>query len=220
MSLYEQAIAAARAERERHRRKTVLSAGALSALRDELREQRELAPDRWFAIPPARRNDYLRLAFPNGVLIHPRREGASFGDMHASRASPSRRVGRVTPPGLAPRKLGWRRRLIELGVRGLDASPHFGENLELLLCDVIEEQLADVGEVPLVGAAQRVAARRGDSRVVPAKIVGTAGAGDEAVALEAIGQPREAAGGHEQLRGKLPHPQPGATAQASRSRRS
>jgi DNA invertase Pin-like site-specific DNA recombinase len=82
MQRNEQVIAAARAERERHLRQTVLSTRALAALRDELREQAELEPERWFAIAPARRNDYLRLAFPQGVLIYPRREGAPYGDMH------------------------------------------------------------------------------------------------------------------------------------------
>lgn len=82
MLRYEQLIIAARDERERHLRQTVLAAGAVSALRDELREQGQLDPDRWFTIAPWRRNDYLRLAFPYGVFIYPRGEGSPSGDMH------------------------------------------------------------------------------------------------------------------------------------------
>lgn len=94
MLRYEQLIETARAEHETHLRRASLSHGAVDALRDELQAQGDLQPTRWFALPPGRRNDFLRLAFPHGVFIYPRREGQPYGDMrervgprHASDAS-------------------------------------------------------------------------------------------------------------------------------------
>jgi hypothetical protein len=120
--------------------------------------------------------------------------------------STSRRVRRVPLLSPASAELGGHRGLVEIDVGGLEAPPHLGKGLELLLGDVIEKQLADVGEVPLVGAAQGFPPRWGDSRLVTAKVVGGSGAGEQAVAFETIDQTREAAGGHEQLGGELAHP--------------
>jgi hypothetical protein len=42
---------------------------------------------------------------------------------------------------------------VELGVGGFDAAPYPGENSEILLCDVIEEQFADVVDVLSIRSA-------------------------------------------------------------------
>jgi hypothetical protein len=86
---YEQLIAGARDEREGHVRRSTVSSGAAQALRDELREQGDLLPERWFSFAPGRRNDFLRLMHPYGVLIYPRRRSSPFGDM-TGRVGPRR----------------------------------------------------------------------------------------------------------------------------------
>jgi len=86
------------------------------------------------------------------------------------------------PPGGALRSVGIH-----------DALPDAGEHQQLRFADVIEEQLAHVGEMLAMCALEELAARRGDARLVAAEIVDGALAGDQTFVLEPVGEPGKAA---------------------------
>lgn len=58
---------------------TTLSAEALRRLRQSFAQDGPLTEERWFGTPSGRRNDFLKLAFPNGLFVLPQTPSAKRG---------------------------------------------------------------------------------------------------------------------------------------------
>ena len=50
---------------------TTVTQTALRRLEEELADQWPLSEERWFGLPAGRRNEFLRLLFPNGLFVRP-----------------------------------------------------------------------------------------------------------------------------------------------------